>query len=253
MARLHELIHCSRHHTVWHLALRGIRVVSVRQCSFAIIALFTTCNANADWSGGIEAGAQLGSDDGPALRFFANNNSLPLSHFIFLDWIRDSGSGNFRIGYNPTYRISNSFYSFGRFDLEVDDPDGIDREINAVVGVGNNLFRRGNTRVKAEAGLGARQLTFDETEFTGTDDESDAFLFLSGTMSSSLLALLRFDARIIAKAGADQTTLDGELGFSVPIAPRTSLRYVYTVSQFNFDDRENITTEDTFFKVSYGF
>lgn len=228
-------------------------MVSIRQCSFAIIALFTACNANADWSGGIEAGAQLDSDDGPALRFFANNNSQPLSHFIFLDWIRDSGSSNFRIGYNPTYRISNSFYSFGRFDLEEDDPDGIDREINAVVGVGNNIFRRGNTRVKAEAGLGARRLSFDETQFAGADDETDAFVFLSSTMSSSLLTLLRFDAQIIAKAGADQTTLDGEIGFSVPIAPRTSLRYVYTVSRFNFDDREDITTEDTFFKVSYGF
>ena len=59
-----------------------------------------------------------------------------MSHFIFLDWIRESGSSNFRVGYNPTYRISNSFYSFGRFDLETEDPDGIDREINAVVGVG---------------------------------------------------------------------------------------------------------------------
>ncbi len=228
-------------------------MVTVRKFSFAMIALVTACKANADWSGGIEAGAQLDSDDRPALRFYANNNSLPWSHFLFLDWIRDSGSSNFRIGYNPTFRISDSFYSFGRFDLEEDDPDGIEREINALVGVGNNILKRGRTRVKAEAGIGARQLTFDEAEFAGTDDETDAFVFLSGTMSSSLLALLRFDARIIAKAGADQTTLDGEVGFSVPIAPSTSLRYVYTVTRFNFDDREDITTEDTFFKVSYGF
>lgn len=228
-------------------------MVSVRQSSFAIIALFAACNANADWSGGIEGGAQLNSDDGPALRFYANNDSLPLSHFIFLDWIRESGSSNFRVGYNPTYRISNSFYSFGRFDLETEDPDGIDREINAVVGVGNNLFQRGSTRAKAEVGIGARQLSFDETAFVGAEDETDAFLFLSGSTSSSLLALLRLDARITGKVGGDQTTLDGEVGFSVPVAPRTSLRYVYTVRRFNFDDREDITTEDTFFKVSYDF
>lgn len=123
-------------------------MVTVRKFSFAMIALVTACKANADWSGGIEAGAQLDSDDRPALRFYANNNSLPWSHFLFLDWIRDSGSSNFRIGYNPTFRISDSFYSFGRFDLEEDDPDGIEREINALVGVGNNILKRGRTRVK---------------------------------------------------------------------------------------------------------
>ena len=227
-------------------------MVSIRQCSLAAIALFTSCNASADWSGGIEAGAQLG-DESPALRFFANKNDLPLSHFLFLDWIRESGSSNFRIGYNPTYRISSSIYSFGRFDLEANDPDGVDREINAVVGVGNNLFQRGSTRIKAEVGLGARQLQFNDTEFAPIEDDTDAFVFLSGSLSSSLLALLRFDARIINKASGDQNTLDGEIGFSVPVAPGTSLRYVYQVTRFDFDDREDIVTEDTFFKVSYGF
>ena len=142
-------------------------MVSIRHCSFALLAYATALSAHADWSGGIEAGAQLSSTDRPALRFYANNDSLPLSHFIFLDWIRESGNSNFRVGYNPTYRISSSFYSFGRFDIEEDDPDGIDREINALVGVGNNLFNRGKTRVKAEVGIGARQLTIAATEFAG--------------------------------------------------------------------------------------
>lgn len=228
-------------------------MISVRQFSFALIALTTTGKANADWSGGIEAGLQLDSDDRPALRFFANNDSLPLSHFLYLDWIRDSGSSNFRIGYNPTYNISQSFYSFGRFDLEEDNPDGIDREINALVGVGNHLLRRGNTRVKAEAGIGARQLTFNQTDFPGAEEDTGAFAFASGSMSSSLLRLLRFDARIIAKAGEDQTTLDGQVGLSVPIGPRTSLRYVYSVTRFDFGDQDGLTTRDSSFRVSYGF
>jgi len=107
--------------------------------------------------------------------------------------------------------------------------------------------------VKAEVGIGARQLTIAATEFAGSEDTTDGFAFLSGAMSSSLLPLLRFDTRLIAKIGADQTTLDGEVGLSVPIGPGTSLRYVYNVTQFNFDDREDIVTEDTFFKVSYNF
>ena len=86
--------------------------------------------------------------------------------------------------------------------------------------------------MKAEAGIGARELTFNPTTEPDAEDDSGAFAFASGSVSSSLLKLLRFDARIIAKAGTDQTTLDAEVGLSVPIAPRTSLRYVYSVRRF---------------------
>lgn len=217
------------------------------------ISLFTsaitiTSNASADWSGGIEAGAVLGSSDRPALRFYANNASNPLSHYAYIDWIRESGGSNYRIGYNPTFRVSHSIYSFGRFSLEQDDPSGVDREINAYLGVGNNLFQRGNTRIKIEAGLGAQQLQFDDSS-----DETDGFAFVSGSLRSSLLALLRFDASVSAKANDESRNFEGEAGLSIPIAPGTKLRYVYQVQRYNFDGRENIVNEDNFFKVSYGF
>lgn len=208
----------------------------------------TSASATADWTGGIEAGARLGSSERPTLRFYANNTSDPLSQYFYLDWIRDSGGSAYRVGYNPTFNISQSVYSFGRFSLEQDDPGGIEREIDALVGIGNNLFQRGNTRAKVEVGLGGRQLTFADN-----DDQTDGFLFLSGSVSSSILALLRFDASINTRASDAQATFDGEAGLSIPIGPGTSLRYVYTVKRYNFDDRENIKENDSFFKVSYGF
>lgn len=223
-------------------------MIPVLKNTLTAIVIFAAGNAAADWSGGIEAGARFGSDNRPTMRFYANNASEPLSHYAYLDWIRESGGSNYRIGYNPTFRVSHSFYSFGRFSLEQDDPDGIEQALHANLGVGNNLFQRGNTRIKIEAGLGAQQLSFaDGTETT------DGLAFLSGNLSSSLLALLRFDATVSAKANDESANIEAEAGLSIPIAPGTKLRYVYQVQRFNFDDRDNFTSEDSFFTVSYSF
>jgi len=210
--------------------------------------VMATGNANAQWTGGVEAGASIGSDQRPALRFFGNYASDPLSHFIFLDWIRESTGTDFRLGYNPTWRVSHSFYSFGRFSIQQNDSNGIDQQVDALVGVGNNLFQRGSTRAKIEAGVGGQHL-----EFVDTSDDTEAFLFLGSSVSSSLLALLRFDASASSKISNDTATIDAEVGLSVPIAPNTQLRYVYRVTRYNFDNRENIVDEDNFFTVSYGF
>lgn len=223
--------------------------MSVKKYMLALCMLATATTASADWTGGVEAGASFGSSDSPAIRFYANNSADPLSHYMYLDYIRESGSNNYRLGYNPTFRISHSVYSFGRFSVEEDEPSGIEREFEASVGVGNNLFSRGNTRVQVEAGVGAQHLRFVDN----SSDETDGFAFLAGNLRTSVLALLRFDASVGAKLNGDSTTLDGEAGFSIPIGPNTQLRYVYQVQRFNFDDRENIVDEDTFFTVSYGF
>jgi len=225
-------------------------MVPVRQLSVAFLSLCAAGSVSADWTGGIEAGARLGSEERPALRLYANNDSDPMSHYAYLDWTRSSGGSSYRLGYNPTFNISKSVYSFGRFSVEQDKSSTIESEIDALVGIGNNLFQRGNTRIKVEAGIGGQQLTFDEA-----DDETRGFVFLSGGMSSSLLALLRFDASINTKASDGQTQLDGEVGLSVPVGPGTSLRYVYEVKRYNFEDpnRDDIKNNDSFFKVSYGF
>jgi len=203
----------------------------------------------ADWTGGVEAGARIGSDERPALRFYASNQNDPLSHYLYLDWMRESGGSSYRIGYNPNWRISHSIYSFGKFSLEQDDPGEVEREIDALVGIGNNLFQRGNTRVKIEAGIGARQLRYSDS----STETEDGFVFIGAGLTSSLLALLRFDASVSTKVGDGQTTIDSEAGVSIPIGPGTALRYVYTAKRYNLDNADNIVSEDSFFKLTYGF
>lgn len=223
-------------------------MILVKKVILPVCLLCLTNLVHADWSGGIEAGARIGSDDRPALRFFATKTSNPWTHFAYLDWIRESGGSNYRIGYDPTFRISHSFYSFGRFSVEIDDPDGIEREFDALAGVGNNLFQRGNTRVKIEAGLAAQHLRFEDST-----EQTDGFTFVSAGVNSSLLKLLRFDASLTTKLNDESTEFEGEAGFSIPIGPGTKLLYVYQFQRFNFDDRANIVSEDNFFTISYGF
>jgi len=226
---------------------------------FAALSVCACGTATADWTGGIEAGTSLGSGDRPTLRFYANNRATPLSQYVYLDWIRENGGNQYRLGYNPTWAISQSVYSFGRFSIEKDGSDAIERDIDAMVGIGNKLFQRGSTQVKVEAGIGGQHLRYDQSalidpitgESTAPSSTTDGFFFATGNIRSSLLALLRFDASLQAKSGSDLNILDGEVGLSIPIGPGTALRYVH---QYKYNDSlDDKTSDDSFFKVTYGF
>ena len=222
--------------------------MSILRILLISISLLASCNALAQWTGGVEAGTRLGSEERPTLRFFARNPSDPLSHFLFLDWVRDSGGSNFRLGYNPTYNISRSIFTFGRFSIERDDFDGIDQAADALIGIGNNLYQQGDTRVRVETGIGVQQ-----REFNGGDSETDGFLFLGGQVISKIQDLLRFDVDIEAQLGDNQNTLEGEVGIAYPIAGGVALRYAYRVRRFELDGADDIVSEDNFFTLTYGF
>ena len=222
--------------------------MSIQRTLLLSIVMLASGNAFAQWTGGVEAGTRLGSEERPTLRFFARNQSDPLSHFAYLDWIRDSGGSNFRLGYNPTYNISRSFFSFGRFSIERDDFDGIDQAADALIGIGNNLFQQGDTRVRVETGIGVQQ-----REFTGGNSETDGFLFLGGQVISKIQNLLRFDVDLEAQLGESQNTLEGEVGIAYPIAGGVALRYAYRVRRFEVDGADDIVNEDNFFTLTYGF
>jgi len=157
---------------------------------FVALAVSACGTATADWTGGIEAGTALGSGDRPTLRFYANDRATPLSQYIYLDWIRENGSSNYRLGYNPTWTISQSVYSFGRFSVEKDGPEAIERDIDAMIGIGNKLFQRGSTQVKVEAGIGGQYLRYDQSELidpitgesTAPSSTTDGFFFTTGTI-----------------------------------------------------------------------
>lgn len=212
-------------------------------------ALAVSTDASADWSGGIEAGTVLGSGQSPALRFYARQQGNPLSQYIYLDWIHESGSSSYRLGYNPTYSISQSIFSFGEFSIEQDEPGEIARDIDARIGVGNHLFRTDNSRFTIKTGIGG-----NKTEFTDPSlDTSDGFFFVGGLFTSKLIGLLRLDANVEAATSESQTTTDGEAGISLRIGPNTALKYAFTYKRYDFDVGESIVNKDKFLTMTYGF
>lgn len=219
------------------------RLVALISLTFSSQAVFP------QWTGGLEAGTQLGSGESPTLRFFASRQSQPLSHYLYLDWTQISGGSRYRLGYNPTFAISQSFYSFGRFSIEQDDPGAIEREINASVGLGNSFFRTRNSSLSLETGIGAQQLRFADNT-----DNTDGFVFIAGNFSSKQLNLVRLDVNADLRAGENQTSLDAEAGISVRIGPNTALKYAYRYQRFDLNDgRADVVDKDKFFTVTYGF
>lgn len=223
-------------------------MIRLKTLSLTLFAM-TATTGHADWSGGLEAGSQLGSDESPALRMFVRKQDIPLSHYLYLDWIRESGSSSYRVGYDPTYQISQSVFSFGQFSLEQDDPGGIAREFNARVGIGNHIFRTRNSQLTLRTGVGGSRLKFaDNTE------QTDGFLFAGGLFSSKLIGLLKFNAALESRLADSQTVTSGEAGVSLRIGPNTGLKYAYSVKRYDFEaGREDIVNEDSFVTLTYGF
>lgn len=212
-------------------------------------ALLFTSVSQANWTGGLEAGTQLGSGERPALRFYARNLGNPLSHYLYLDWSHESGGSSYRLGYNPTFAVSKSIYSFGKFSIEQDDPGEIERQIDATVGVGNHIFRSQNSRATVEAGIGGRQFRRPDEK-----SETDGFFFLGGLFTSKLIDLLRLDVSTEIRAGDSQTTIDSEVGISFRIGPNSAIKYAYRATRYDFDGTaDTINDEDSFFTLTYGF
>jgi len=208
-------------------------------------------NALAQWTGGVEAGTQLGSGDSPTLRFFARENSLPFTQLIYLDWTRDSGEQSFRVGYDPRYQISQSLHLFGKFSVEEDAETIIDQKLDALVGVGNDFIQTRNSRLTLEIGAGGQQLRFDGD----LEAQTDSFLFLGANYYRTMLDLFRFTTTVGSRTGELRNSIDAEAGISIRIAPNTALKYAYRYrrTEFSDDNIDTVVDEDNFFTVTYGF
>jgi len=207
--------------------------------------------ANADWTGGLEAGTQLGSGENPTLRFFARNNGDPLSHYVYLDWTQESGGNSYRLGYNPVFNMSRSFYSFGKFSVEQDAESIIEQQLDALVGLGNHIHRTRDSLLTVELGGGVQQLEFSN----GVDEQTEGFLFLGANYNRILFDTLRFNATVDSRSGESRDTIDAELGISIRLSASTALKYAYRYQRTGFDDSnlDTVVDEDSFFTVTYGF
>jgi putative salt-induced outer membrane protein YdiY len=205
--------------------------------------------AQAQWSGGLEAGTQFGSSQNPTLRFYARHNGEPMTHYIYLDWAREDNGNSFRLGYNPVFNMSRSFYSFGKFSIEEDADSIVDQQVDALVGLGNHIRLSRESLLTIEVGGGARQLLFDNER----EDETSGFLFLGGNYSRILFNTFRFNATVESRTGETQDTLDAEAGISYRLSDTTALKYAYRYRRSDVDGLESIVDEDSYFALTYGF
>jgi len=208
-------------------------------------------HAYADWTGGLEAGTQLGSGQNPTLRFFARNNGNPMSHYIYLDWTQEDSGQSYRLGYNPVFNMSRSLYSFGKFSVEEDADSIIERQLDALVGLGNHIHRTRDSLLTLEVGGGAQQLEF----INNRDRQTEGFLYLGANYYRILFDAFRFNATVDSRSGESQNTVDAEVGISIRLSATTALKYAYRYQRIGFDDSTlaTVVDEDSFFTVTYGF
>lgn len=231
------------------------RPVKTRNYLFAIALLpllASASPASADWSGGLEAGTQLGSGDSPTLRFYARDNGDPLTHYIYLDWTRESSGSSYRLGYNPVFNVSRSFYSFGKFSIEEDaDSMVVDRQLDALIGLGNHIYRTRESLLTVEVGGGGQQFIFTD----GSEDQTEGFLYLGARYFQNLFDTFRFNAMIDSRSGDTQDTVDAEVGLSMRLSATTALKYAIRYERTSFGEAgvDTITNKDGFFSLTYGF
>lgn len=225
----------------------GLQISAV----FLLPLLATAQSAHAEWSGGIEAGTQLGSGQNPTLRFFARNNGDPMTHYVYLDWTREDSGQSYRFGYNPVFNVSRSLYSFGKFSVEEDANSIVDQEIDALVGLGNHIHRTRDSLLTIEVGGGAQQLKFD----TEREDETQSFIYLGAKYYRILFDAFRFNAIVDSKTGEAQNSIDAEVGISFRLSATTALKYAYRYKRTDFDDGnlDAQVEDDSFFTLTYGF
>jgi len=185
----------------------------------------------------------------PALRFYLQNRGNPWTQYFYVDWNRESTGSNYRLGYHPTFNISQSIYSFGRFSGEKDRASDIDRQLDASVGLGNNVYRTRNSRGTLEAGIGASQLSVN-----GLEDTTDSFMFAGAVFSSTLLDLFKLDLTGKYSSSDNYNKLDAEVGLSFRTGANTAIKSAYRIKRYDLEGLDDdIIDKDTFFTLTYGF
>lgn len=222
-----------------------IRFITLLLCPIFFICI----PAHAEWTGGVEGGTVI-RDDGSAtrLRFKAANNSRPLSHYLYADWLRtDDGENSYALGYNPRYWINQQLYAFGEARARVDKPLSIDSEQLFVAGVGYQVIASQTTSLWGEAGVGQRS-----TEFSDNSDNSEMLGIVRAGFYQVLADLLRFEADVDVVSGETLTETTAEAGVAIRVAGG-AMKLSYRTRQLKPDGGETVSDSDSFVSFTYGF
>lgn len=207
--------------------------------------------ALAQWMGGVEGGTVLrDSNTASRLRLTLQNNELPLSHYLYAEWIRFDGVGNdLSIGYNPRYWFDEIYYAFGESGLRTVNSLAIDRDLTVLTGVGGQFFNENDHTLFAEVGVGGRSIEFDDSEDALTETLGVARAGYSRVVAESFKLDLSLSA---SSSSEDVIESSGEVGLSVRV-PNGSIRVAYRNRYFKSGDAEAISDGDTLLSFGLGF
>lgn len=226
-------------------------VVNIAKLSLVamVVSLGGVSNAAADWSGGIEGGTVVNGDGENAtrLRLKMSNETRPLSHYVYADWIRSGTDNSFEAGYKPKYWFGEAFYVFGEASTRRDKPRFIDRELFGLTGVGIEFLRNENQSLYAELGAGYRA-----TEFENGTEEDDTTGVARAGFQQILSDLISLELEGSSNVSDKLSRSVAEAGIAVRI-PGGALKYSYRTQRNKVGDADAVTASESFVSFTYGF
>lgn len=223
-----------------------------RPAAFVVLALCGTLLApswaHAEWSGGIQGGAVIrDGEQSNRIRLSLTNNTRPFSQFIYADWILNSGSDSYEVGYRPRYWFNEKVYALGELTYRTDPVLEIDRETTEAIGVGYQFFQTSEQSAFVEIAAGARQLTFT---LPGLEDVSEPFGRARANYSRTLTDIARFrlDLGTIVSERAQESS--AEVGVTVKLGT-IAVSVGYRVIDQRIEGLPAITDDTTTLSFSY--
>jgi len=219
-------------------------------CLLTLFIVTSTSVAKADWSGGIEGGTILRDDvSATKLRFSLYNNDRPLTHHVYVDWIRSSDKNDsYKAAYLPRYWFSDALYAFAEIHHRIDKPFGVDQQTQGMLGAGYKFLSTETTTVWAELGAGVRTTDFEDNRI----DRDESFVLGRASYRQALLQLFKFEFDVEAIQSDKLSENLTEAGISMRLGGG-SIKYGYRRRQQQEKDQPTVTNDDTFLSFVYGF
>lgn len=228
---------------------------SRRWANSAAIGLLSTAlliqPVSAEWTGGVEGGTVV-RDSGSAtrLRLVLRNDTRPLSHYMYAEWLRASAGGNsYSIGYNPRYWFNRTYYTFGESEFRVEQAFGIDQEVRLLGGVGGQFLNTEQQSLFMEVGVGGRSIEFSDADEASNEALGVARLGYFRTFFDAVKIDLNLSSSRSSEE-IDQAT--GEIGLSLRI-PNGVVRVAHRSRYQKVGDNDALTDDDSFVSFGYSF
>ena len=212
-----------------------------------VLLLTCTSPACADWSLSASAGAVVrDGENGQRLRLALSNPQRPLSHRLYIDWLRIADENSYELGYLPRYWINRQLYGFAEGRYRVDKPLGIESDSVALAGLGYRVLDTVVQTLWLETGAGARRTEFADVE------QDEVLGVVRGGYVRTIAERLRLDLAAGALLGevVDETRMEAGITYQLG---ETTIGYSYRIRRLDFDDGQSVDDDESFVSLSYGF